>query len=176
MAIKLTPPPTRLRDTNEFAWTAWFNNVTRVLTYTGSLAWSLLDFTGSNLTDIVTRLHNDLQTKQGGTTGEYYHLTANEWNSSRGTTVSVAVDTSLDDTNHTVLVTATGKIMTLPAASTARIGLTWTVVLGTTGYVDVKVSGSDTFYLPTTDTTIRLTAKGTSVSLRCLTATSWSIV
>ena len=30
---------------------------------------------GSNLTDIETRRHRDLQDLQGGTTAEYYHLT-----------------------------------------------------------------------------------------------------
>ena len=44
----------------------------------GQLLWSYLDFSGSNLTDLETRNHNDLQTIQGGTTDEYYHLTASQ--------------------------------------------------------------------------------------------------
>jgi len=43
-----------------------------------SSTWALMDFTGSNLTDIATRNHNDLQTLQGGTAGEYYHMTSAE--------------------------------------------------------------------------------------------------
>lgn len=43
-----------------------------------SSTWSLLDFTGSNLTDIATRNHNDLQNIQGGAATERYHLTAAE--------------------------------------------------------------------------------------------------
>ena len=34
--------------------------------------------TGSNLIDILTRRHRDLQDLQGGTTAEYYHLTSAE--------------------------------------------------------------------------------------------------
>lgn len=40
------------------------------------LAQAQIDFTGSNLTDIETRNHYDLQSLQGGQTSEYYHLTA----------------------------------------------------------------------------------------------------
>jgi len=35
-----------------------------------------LDFTGSNLTSLATRAHNNLQSIDGGTTGQYYHLTS----------------------------------------------------------------------------------------------------
>jgi hypothetical protein len=45
---------------------------------TAGLAWELIDKTGSNLTDIETRNHNDLQTIQGGITAQYYHNTEHE--------------------------------------------------------------------------------------------------
>lgn len=37
--------------------------------------WANIDFTGSNLTDLATRSHQNLQSLQGGTAGEYYHMT-----------------------------------------------------------------------------------------------------
>jgi hypothetical protein len=40
------------------------------------MLWSQIDKAGSNLTEIVTRRHRDLQDLQGGTTAEYYHLTS----------------------------------------------------------------------------------------------------
>ena len=43
--------------------------------HSGTLSWSKVNKTGSNLTDLATRLHNDLQSLQGGASGEYYHLT-----------------------------------------------------------------------------------------------------
>ena len=42
----------------------------------GLVPWANIDTTGSNLTDLVTRLHSSLQSLQGGTSGEYYHLTS----------------------------------------------------------------------------------------------------
>jgi hypothetical protein len=39
-----------------------------------NLAWTSLSFVGSNITDILTRRHNDLQNIQGGSTDQYYHL------------------------------------------------------------------------------------------------------
>lgn len=92
------------------------------------------------------------------------------------TPTSVAVNTSLTDAIRSVFVTATGKTMTLPAAATIRIGLDWSVVLGTIGYVDIVPAGSDTFILPDGETAIRLDQKGAFLTLRCLSATTWGIV
>lgn len=43
-----------------------------------AIAWSKLSTSGSNITDIATRNHNDVQSLQGGTAGEYYHLTSTQ--------------------------------------------------------------------------------------------------
>lgn len=48
----------------------------RRVSATGQIVWSSLNLTGSSLADLETRNHNDLQNHQGGTTDEYYHLTA----------------------------------------------------------------------------------------------------
>lgn len=175
-----TLPPAPIRDPwGSYTWEEWFRRLrdraTQGLT---TVLWTAINFTSSNLTDIATRLHNQLQTIQGGTSGEYYHLTSSEYTELQRSdnVTSVSANTTLDDTYQTVLVTATGKTITLPAASTARIGKIWTVILGTTGYTNITRSGSDTLNLPTTETTIRLTNKGASVSLKCLTSSSWGIV
>lgn len=54
-------------------WAGWFRDVRYYIT---NISWLTLDFTGSNLTDIATRNHNDLQNIQGGSVGDYYHLTS----------------------------------------------------------------------------------------------------
>ena len=46
--------------------------------HTGTLSWGKVNKTGSSLTDIATRNHNDLQSIQGGASGEYYHLTQSQ--------------------------------------------------------------------------------------------------
>jgi hypothetical protein len=89
--------------------------------------------------------------------------------------LSVVDNTTLDDSHFTIRVTTTGKTITLPAASSARLGKEWTIMLATVGYTDIT-SGTDTINLPTNDNTIRLTNKGASVTIRCVSATSWGIV
>ncbi len=175
--MPLPPPPTN-DQTGSFAWLEWFRQLRNYITQTGSVPWGIINFAGSSITDIASRSHEQLQSLQGGTTGQHYHLTQGQYNSVTANlaVTSVAVDTSMTETYHTYVVTATGKTLTLPAASSGRIGSEWTIVLATDGYVDITRAGSDTIVLPVTDTTIRLDTKGTSVTLRCYTATSWIII
>ena len=58
-----------------FAVQQWMLMIERMLSNPGALTWTLLDFSGSNLTDLATRNHNDLQSVQGGAAADYYHLT-----------------------------------------------------------------------------------------------------
>lgn len=67
------PPAPRDKDINSVRWRDWLEKIRNSLSTTGTL-FSSLDFTGSNLTSITTRDHNDLTSKQGGTAGEFYHL------------------------------------------------------------------------------------------------------
>lgn len=76
MSGYLSPPPLANPDKNSSVWSDWYRQLQKFLTTLGSLDWTLLDFTGSNLTDLATRNHNDLQNIQGGTTAQYYHLTS----------------------------------------------------------------------------------------------------
>jgi len=50
------------------------------------ITWPCLSKTGSDSVDIVKRDHVDLQEKQGGQAGEYYHLTEDEWRNWTGAT------------------------------------------------------------------------------------------
>lgn len=45
-----------------------------------TVTWESIDKSNSNITDIVHRNHNDLNSLQGGTTNEYYHLTLAQQN------------------------------------------------------------------------------------------------
>ena len=78
MASSLPPPPTQAAQ-GDFIWTAWYNSLYSLLTTTGTLAWGQLDKTGSKLSDLADRPHSALTGFQGGTTGEYYHLTAAQY-------------------------------------------------------------------------------------------------
>ena len=86
-APQLTPPT----PSGNNGLDRWLNLLWRKLTATGSILWSQVSKVGSNLTDIETRNHVDLQNIQGGTTNQYYHLTSAEYT---GTGTGVFVRTS----------------------------------------------------------------------------------
>jgi hypothetical protein len=54
-----------------FVWRDWFNKLYNIVggTVSGIIKWTQLDFTGSKLTDIVTRLHSSLQSLGWGVSG-----------------------------------------------------------------------------------------------------------
>jgi hypothetical protein len=79
MAIQLPPIPNN-PITDVFVWRDWFYKVSQVLGEQAGLSWSTINFTGSNLRDIVTRQHNALQDLQGGIASEYYHLSQAQYN------------------------------------------------------------------------------------------------
>ena len=78
MAQLLPPIPKEPLTPDSHIWRDWFNNLRNILigAIQGVVSWASINFTGSNITDIVTRRHSDLQGLQGGTAGQYYHLTA----------------------------------------------------------------------------------------------------
>ena len=70
------PPAPINEPAGSFAWQQWYSELTALYSAAGAIPWTAIDTTGSNITDIATRTHNNLQTIQGGTSGEYYHLTS----------------------------------------------------------------------------------------------------
>jgi hypothetical protein len=109
---------------------------------------------------------------------QFYHLTQDDYDFivNQRNILSVAVDTTLSDTAYTVLVTASAKTITLPTATSARLGRSWTVVQNCTGYVDVAPDVTDEIILAGGSDTIRLTQIGSNVTLRCVSSTQWVIV
>lgn len=73
--MSLPPPPTNANP-GSYAWSDWYYKLVKYYSTTGSVPWEVVGKTGSNLTDIVTRRHDNLQAIQGGVAGEYYHLSA----------------------------------------------------------------------------------------------------
>lgn len=69
--------PVPLGDIRNLPFTLqeWLRKVNLILATSG-IAWTLIDFTGSDLADLATRNHNDLQNIQGGAAGDYYHFTS----------------------------------------------------------------------------------------------------
>ena len=76
--MALGPPPLHSPITSPL-WKRYFERLSTQLggAQQGQIGYFTgLNFTSSNITSIVTRTHNSLQTHQGGSSGERYHLTA----------------------------------------------------------------------------------------------------
>jgi len=79
MAENNIPPLPNDPIGENYLWREWFFTLRQIIkatTEAGSLLWSSLNFSGSNITDLETRNHNDLQSIQGGSTTERYHQTS----------------------------------------------------------------------------------------------------
>jgi hypothetical protein len=121
MAGGLPPPPTRAAN-GDFAWTAWYNQLYTMLSTSGSVSWALVNKAGSSIADLANHAHNLLTGMQGGTSNEYYHLTAAEhaslstaWHSP----VTKTADFTLADNETWIINNKAGSActVTFPAAS-----------------------------------------------------------
>lgn len=102
MAVTTRIPPPPIGSKDESAWNAWYIGIKNAIAQLGtSISWSLMNFTGSNITSIVTRSHQDMQNLQGGTATERYHLTAAQ--ASAITTFDSTKWTDLTDGGTTIL-------------------------------------------------------------------------
>lgn len=138
-------PPLPLQDLASlpFSLQEWLRNLQRLVGgAVGSIPWTSINTAGSALTDIATRLHNSLQSIQGGTTGSYFHLkTAVKGSKTHDFGTVNAV------TNATTTQTVTGATTT----STVIVTATTTLVAGLVVYG--YVSSADTVTLVCTNPT-----------------------
>jgi hypothetical protein len=74
MAGTLPPPPMTSESNNSFVWLEWYRQLRNFIQTSGSVPWAVVDKAGAQLADLPTRPHSSLQSIQGGTSGNYYHL------------------------------------------------------------------------------------------------------
>jgi len=79
MAANALPPPPIQDKPGSFTWLEWYRQLRAYVSTSGSVPWYIINFAGSNITDIALRNHNQLQSLQGGVSNEYYHLTSAEY-------------------------------------------------------------------------------------------------
>lgn len=103
------------------------------------------------------------------------HTAELEYSQNRSVPLEVTQDTQMGGGEHSFIAAVSGLTITLPLASAERYGRDWTVILGVAGWVDITVTAGDTLVIPVADDTIRLTVKGASVTLRCVSKNSWGI-
>ena len=140
MAIQLPPIPNN-PITDVFVWRDWFYKVSQLLGEQAGIAWTTINFSGSNLRDIVTRQHNALQDIQGGIANEYYHLSQAQYN----TIVSLpSVPFSIAN-GGTGATTASGARtnLGLGTMATQNTGITATII--TAALTALGTQGSMTF-------------------------------
>lgn len=139
---RLPPPPVHSED--KTIWTNWYiavkDSINNLRT---DLKWINLDFTESNLTDIIARNHNDLNSINGGSTTERYHLTAAQHtdltDSGESTLHYHASDR--DRANHT----GTQLLATISDAGTAASQSGLSVTITTAPVTGGGAAGSMTF-------------------------------
>lgn len=122
------PPPTRDPVADR-----WFYLLWKRISAAGQILWSQLDFGGSNLTDLETRNHFDLQNVQGGVgTTEQYHLSAagvEDVANLHGATVLTSAPSTLSDSRQLVVgdglaLTDGGALSTLRVDQVPFLGAT----------------------------------------------------
>jgi len=125
MAVRIPPVP--LQDIKQlpFSIQEWFRQVQLALSTLGSVggvSFNALDFSGSNLTSIATRNHNDLQSKQGGSGTSFYHLTA-ALNSSKTVNFGTVNAVNISTTTQTVTGALTGDAVIITPATQLEAGI-----------------------------------------------------
>lgn len=118
------------------------------------LKWSNLDFTGSNITDIVNRSHQNLNNLQGGSSTERYHVSATQataiaaFNATQWTDLTDNGDTTIHyhasdraRANHT----GTQTLATISDAGTAASQSGLSVTITTAPITGGGTTGSMTF-------------------------------
>lgn len=145
------PPIPNNPITDVFVWRDWFYQVSQVLTQQASLAWTSINFTGSNLRDIVTRQHNALQDIQGGVASQYYHLSLAQYNS-LNSLLSPCYGAYQNTADQTYAVIDTPYIITLNTTDYASNQTLSSnrITVSTTGIYNLEFS----FQLASTDTSI----------------------
>jgi len=135
------PPPPIQDKPGSFTWLEWYRQLRNYISTSGSVPWYIINFAGSNITDIAIRLHNSLQGLQGGTAGEMYHLTNTEHtavlDSTQGTWSPIF--TNLTVVNGTGAATYAGRY--------SRIGRTifYTVKISCSGTATTESTAGTTY-------------------------------
>ena len=155
MASGLPPPPVNDQP-GSFAWLEWYRQLRNYVSTSGSVPWYIINFSGSNLTDLATRLHNNLQGLQGGTSGEQYHLTATQHNDIiNGTNTTLHYhDSDRNRANHTgtqahTTITGLGPLATQAAGFTGTVALAKLTTGGTNGSMTLSNGVVTAYTAPT---------------------------
>ena len=167
MAAGVPPPPLN-SPTGSYYWIEWYTNLTNFLNGS-NIPWANLNFTGANITDIPTRLHNSLTGIQGGNasgttgpTGNAYHLMGYGYVDAAATAPSLPAGWTVTLTSTGVYTITHNLGLTIPdymaGATTNNAGVMVTYVdntntnsivvhLGSTTALGTATNGSFSFWV-----------------------------
>lgn len=138
----LPPPPVNDKP-GSFTWLEWYRQLRNYVSTSGSVPWYIINFAGSNITDIALRDHDNLQGLQGGGAGEMYHLTASQYETVNNVVLQVTSATATITDEISIVVNYAGACtLTLPAAAsyTGRILHIKTITANTVASATANVS------------------------------------
>ena len=127
MADILPPAPINEPPTS-YGWVDWYVKLRTLVNSVNNIPWAGVNKTGSNITDIQARDHNNLQNLQGGSVSEKYHLTQAQ----QIETTAARATRGVDTTDY--LITTHGLVLQSPnahywVAAISNLGVvTWTDV------------------------------------------------
>lgn len=132
MTINISPPPPPTQKFDSNGWQNFFLQLYRQAATTTTVTWSNIDFSGSNITSIATRLHNTLQGIQGGASGDQQHLLQSQVDAFTGNAVG---------TKTTIAVTSGSQNITATTLQSRILLLTGTLTANATLVFDSSVIG-----------------------------------
>lgn len=155
MASRTRIPPPPVHSEDKTIWSNWYVAVKDAINnLRADLKWINLDFTGSNITDVISRSHQDLTSLQGGSSTERYHVSATQataiaaFNETQWTDLTDGGESTLhyhasdrDRANHT----GTQLLATISDAGTAASQSGLSVTITTAPITGGGTTGSMTF-------------------------------
>jgi hypothetical protein len=161
------PPPPINDKPGSFTWLEWYRQLRNYVSTSGSVPWYIINFSGSNITDIALRSHENLQGLQGGAAGEHFHLTAAQASDlstkmSEITGTWTPVFTSLTVVGSPTITgryTRHGRIVWYNIYITGAVGVTSASTAGTT-YCTLPIPATQDDTVSVTNGTTRLSVGG----------------
>jgi hypothetical protein len=91
------------------------------------------------------------------------------------TVSEIVADVEADTSAHVIIAQVTGLVVTLPKCSIEIKGKVWFFTLGVVGDLTVQTKEGDSIPTPllAEETTIQLTERGSTITLRCISNTQW---
>jgi len=150
----MVQPPPYQDAAGSARWAEWYRQMNQEINAITSVAWSVIDFTGSDLADLATATHNTTTAKQGGAGTEFYHLTLAQHTALTGPVLETRLDINIYTTTQTLTIndavvyvdsTAGAFTVTLPDGSAGLDGkVLYIKLIAGTAAVTIDANASDT--------------------------------